>query len=156
MHQHAIPSLIAQVAVKVTGDSQKSSVATQVANDVLENVTRDILRMKTLGDPLVSPPVQPTFYFPEYEKCGNEATTVECAPQPVTTLPSGYSYQVSITGLDETTPTDYRDEGLIQVAVTVSGPASAKVVSYVSCYSVYPSPNVNTPAPCRDPAGTPL
>lgn len=105
--------------LRVTRDSQLTSVAMQFANEIVEDVTQHIL-----DD------------FGDYRDCPG------AGPQCSGTDSQGRfeaSYQVHDMG------TDYLVSGLVRVDVTVDGPSNVSLSHYVSCMDTDPPPTVTYP-----------
>lgn len=133
--------------LRVTRDSRIMSEATQLANDVQEAVQREVFSN-----------------FNEYKKCGisGKTTTVTCEKTSLTgvTVPADYSFKAVITGMYnepadpavETRPmSEFQNEGLIKVAIEVSGQSSLGFTAYLSCYDEQGGIDLTNKGNCPDP-----
>jgi type IV pilus modification protein PilV len=148
--------------MRVTRDSQQASVATQIANEILEHVTRDVYGGS-----------DPSYNIYNYYTCTGGNTSSLCQyggalpdakfPQLDATKYPGlnqYSYSVVIESLYDdpgTPPTSSRtmaeflNEGLIKATISVAGPSSLTFTSYLTCYDVSTTPTLQQGKPCHDP-----
>lgn len=135
--------------LQVTRDSAETVVATTLMLEKYEEAKAQILYVDR-GDPNNAD--DDVYNFFSYVDCPTESYSNPKSCSYSGTAEGGYNYVVTITGLAGST--DPRDEGIIQIDVSVSGPSSLALTAYASCYDVYPSPKVGKPDPCPNVTGT--
>lgn len=113
--------------LRVTRASKESSIAIQVANDVMESVSQDFLG--SVGGGVFQCGTAPLLCS------GTRTVTVE-----------GVAYTA---GYDITVAAN---EGLATVVVTVDDPKPVSFSQILSCMDVVPPPSFENPAPCPAPA----
>jgi prepilin-type N-terminal cleavage/methylation domain-containing protein len=142
--------------MQVTRDSRVASIAMQIGNEVLEQVTRDIYQGTA-----------PNFAIYDYYDCNpcESSGTFPSEDFPYITeelFPNleAYSYHVIITNLYDAPvdPTseqremdEFLNEGLLQVEIEISGASSVRFSAYVSCYDVSQTPTLEEGLPCPQP-----
>lgn len=152
------------LSLQVSRDAREASIATQIANDVVESIRSDVLADDSTID----------YKIYDYYDCP-WTVLVDCSYGPASFAdgnPFGsvsssayrnleaYSYRVEIRGLynessdpasDPRTPAQWQYEGLIEVSVDIDGPSSSSFVSYISCYDVSSTPTLEEGKPCQEP-----
>lgn len=146
--------------LKVTRDSKQASVATQIANNILERVAADVY-----GG------AEPDFDIYDYFACtpGSEAALCSYGGVlPDTAFPDltsdtfpgldQYSYSVTIESLytppsagETRSMEEFLNEGLVRATISVTGPSSLSFTSYLTCYDVSKTPVLEQGEPCPTP-----
>ncbi|MEJ2358698.1 MAG: type II secretion system protein [Deinococcales bacterium] len=153
-------------SLKASSRSRLTSEAKTVAENVLEDRVKDVLKVDTsstlasqFNDGTSTHPKE--FFFVDYYY---GCPTVETIQNPTGTRSAVNTGEIECTGTTQRTVQDGTvdatwtidgesgplGEGVIDISVTAkhsAGP-SVTVSDRVSCYDVYPSPTIDTPAPC--------
>ncbi len=139
--------------LSVTRESTQVSTATQEANKALEKATLEVFKKTatTTGDTV--------YKILDFYDCP-DATAVTCSlnytyPE----VAEGYTATVNFTGLyrepagaEMRTVDEYLNEGLIRADVVVTGPAEVSFSSYISCYDVAQTTQLEPGGdPCQKP-----
>ena len=132
--------------LSTTRGSQEVSRATQYANKVLEAATLKVFERSSSDYEIL-----------KYYNCP-ESTEVTCGYSDTDDDYPGYTATVTLTGLyqepasgETRTPEQYRNEGLIEANISVTGPAEVSFTSYISCYDVLQTMQLETNGdPCQE------
>ncbi|CAN5863141.1 hypothetical protein BH24DEI2_BH24DEI2_24030 [soil metagenome] len=119
--------------LSVTRGSEQLAVASRFANDTLEKQTREVSKN-----------------IEAYYLCPDTAA-VECSYPVTDDHYPAYTAMVTLTGLyqkpsigETRTPEQYRDEGLVEADISVTGPAEVSFTAYISCYDVAQTTQLET------------
>ena len=131
--------------LSVTRESTQVSTATQYANDFLEEKTREVFKKTGAG-----------YAISDFYACP-DTTAVTCS---FSETKDPYTLTVNFTGLyqeptgaETRTMDEYLNEGLVRADVVVTGPAEVSFSSYISCYDVAQTTQLEaiTGDPCQKP-----
>lgn len=120
-------------SMQVTRDSRIASEATQLANDVVESVQQEVYQDWD------------TYY--DCTSCDDSNMDLSDI-----SVPEGYDYSVSIAkpNVPDGKPA-FLNEGLIKVAISITGPSSLSFTSYVSCYDEQRGITLTSEGKCPEP-----
>lgn len=110
--------------MRMNADSRRMSDATDFANDVLEDKTKEILA--------------------DYSTVLGACATPDACSESLSDHDSRYQGTLTWGRLGS----GYLDEGLIRIAVEVTSPTRVSFYRTVSCIDVNPAPSVALPDPC--------
>ena len=152
-------------SMQVSRSSKQASSATQIANELVTEMTQVIFEPQSTGSSLEEwivyyydcPTSTPPTGAP-YACTGSGS--IDTSTHFDTSLTTGiagadqYTYEFSITGLKTlagTTVEGYLAQGLVAVTLSVAGPSSSELTVLLSCLDASFSPQLQQGEPCPNP-----
>lgn len=151
--------------LRVSAASQKASSATQVANELLTEMTQEIFKPQTNGsleEWIVyyygCPATEPPMGAPYGCSGAGSVTASGTFDAAITAGIAGadqyeYAFTIrSLRSLASTTIENYLSQGLVAVTMTITGPSSTELTTLLSCLDASFTPQLQQGEPCPDPS----
>jgi type II secretory pathway pseudopilin PulG len=151
-------------SLQVSRASKQASSATQIANELITEMTQSIFEPQTSSSldewivyyyscPTISPPTGAPYGCTG----GGSVTSSPLFDPAITTGIAGadqYTYSFTITGLKTlpaTTVESYLRQGLVALTLSIAGPSDSEITVLLSCLDASFTPQLQQGEPCPDP-----
>lgn len=151
-------------SLQVSRASKQASSATQIANELITEMTQTIFEPQTSGSlyewivyyydcPTAAPPTGAPYAC---SGTGGVTNTVRFDSTLTTGIAGAdqYSYSFTITGLKTlpaTTVESYLRQGLVALTMSITGPSDSEITVLLSCLDASFTPQLQQGEPCPDP-----